>query len=209
VLAARFRPGSADVVRLGSSYGGWWVPRWVTGRPGLAYCAGAGEDITFDLALLSQGWTVRTFDPTPRAVAHVEATAPASDRFTFDPVGWWASATTLDFFAPANPAYVSHSVNNVHGTSVSFAAAVKPVHQIASEYGDRRVDLIKMDIEGAEHAVISTLVEHGPLPEVLCVEFDQPRPLFRLLATIRLLRGHGYRVIRTEGWNYTFVRRSA
>src|SRR5881227_3513428 len=108
VLAACFRSGSADVVRLGSNYGGWWVPRWVLDRPGLAYCAGAGEDITFDLALLGQGWTVRTFDPTPRAAAHVRATAPATDRFTFAPVGWWETATTLEFFAPTNPEYVSH-----------------------------------------------------------------------------------------------------
>src|SRR5262245_22754337 len=39
------------LVRLGSAGCGWWVPADVVVPGAVAYCAGAGEDITFDLEL--------------------------------------------------------------------------------------------------------------------------------------------------------------
>lgn len=51
-LPLLFRPDVRDdLVRLGSDYGGWWVPAGDVKPDVVAYCAGAGEDITFDLAL--------------------------------------------------------------------------------------------------------------------------------------------------------------
>jgi len=76
-----------DLVRLGSRYGGWWVPKSVLTPAAVAYCAGAGEDITFDLALLEHGLRVTTFDPTPRAVSYVTSLGIADGRFRFAPVG--------------------------------------------------------------------------------------------------------------------------
>jgi hypothetical protein len=38
-------------ILCGSDYGGWWVPTADVKPDVVAYCAGAGEDITFDLAL--------------------------------------------------------------------------------------------------------------------------------------------------------------
>jgi FkbM family methyltransferase len=206
-LRAYLRPTSRnDLVRLGSQYGGWWVPRGVL-RPGaVAYCAGAGEDITFDLALLDRGLRVTTFDPTPRAISYVATTAPGSTNFRFRAVGWWNAQTNLRFYAPRNPAHVSHSVVNLQSTHEYFTAAVAPVHILAEQLGDEVVDLIKMDIEGAEYAVLDSLIESGPLPKALCVEFDQPQPVRRTLAAIRKLQAAGFSLRRIEGWNYTFSR---
>jgi FkbM family methyltransferase len=194
------------MVRIGSDYGGWWVPMEVL-RPGaVAYCAGAGEDITFDIGLLEWGLRVTTFDPTPRAVRYVAASAPANPRFRFKAVGWWNAETNLRFYAPQDPAHVSHSVVNLQGTTDYFVAPVAPVHALAKELGDDAVDLIKMDIEGAEYAVIDALLRSGPLPTVLCVEFDQPQPLRRTIGAIRRLRAAGFALRRIERWNYTFTR---
>jgi FkbM family methyltransferase len=201
--------GSADLARLGSDYGGWWVPRSVL-RPGaVAYCAGAGEDITFDLALLERGLQVTTFDPTPRAIAHVAQTAPDIPAYRFEPIGWWDSKTDLRFYAPSNPLHVSHSAVNLQATEEYFTAAVDTVHAIAARLGDAKVDLIKMDIEGAEYRVLASLLELGPRPEVLCVEFDQPAPVRRTLKAARALREAGYDLLRLEGFNATFARRTS
>ncbi len=43
------------LVRLGSPGGGWWVPESVVRAGAVAYCAGAGEDVTFDLELHRRG----------------------------------------------------------------------------------------------------------------------------------------------------------
>ncbi|HEX4392055.1 MAG TPA: hypothetical protein VH084_11015 [Mycobacterium sp.] len=74
----------ADLVRLGTDLCGWRLPEFIL-RPGaVAFCVGAGEDISFDLALRDREMRVVTIDPTP--VSYVEAVGPQSDRFAFVPV---------------------------------------------------------------------------------------------------------------------------
>ena len=208
-LLAYFHPGRRhDLVRLGSAYGGWWIPA-ESARPGaVAYCAGAGEDITFDLALFEMGCRVTTFDPTPRAITHVKANAPTTERFRFEPVGWWDEETDLRFYSPRDPRHVSHSALNLQGTTDYFTAPVKPVHKLTAQLGDDHVDIIKMDIEGAEYRVLSSLLASGPLPPVLCVEFDQPQPLRNTIRAVRAVQRAGYTLARIDMWNYTFTRPS-
>ncbi len=195
-----------DVVRLGSVYGGWWVRRSSVFAGSVAYCVGAGEDITFDIALHESGCVVRVFDPTPRAIAHVEATMPRSDRFTFRPVGLWSEDTEMRFYAPANSGFVSHSAVNLYGTAEYFTAPVRTLRSLMHEFGDTNLDLLKIDIEGAEIAVIESLLANGPLPIVLCVEFDQPQSIRRIIRTARRLTRAGYSLAKVDHWNYTFVR---
>jgi FkbM family methyltransferase len=171
-----------------------------------AYCAGAGEDITFDLALLAAGMKVTIFDPTPRAIAHFHATTSADADLRFKSVGWWDVTDDVKFFAPKDPLHVSHSIVNLQSTTEFFVAHVEPVHILMRQLGDESVDLIKMDIEGAEYRVIGSLLECGPMPKVLCVEFDQPQPLRNTIRCVRKLADRGYVLQRIDGWNYTFLR---
>jgi FkbM family methyltransferase len=205
-LGLRPRTRGRTLVRLGTDYGGWWVPEEIVGPGTIAYCGGAGEDISFDLALFRRGCTVRVFDPTPRAIAHVQAKAPQSDRFAFVPVGWWSHDEEVKFYAPIDARHVSHSVVNLQGTQDHFIGRVRPVHALMAELGDARVDLIKMDIEGAEREVLPVLLRNGPLPKVLCVEFDQPCPVRAIAQMTRQLKRHGLVPLKIEGWNVTYER---
>jgi FkbM family methyltransferase len=202
------RTAHIPAVRLGTAYGGWWVPNSVLNMGGVAYCGGAGEDISFDLALHDAGWTVVTCDPTPRAIEHVQSVAPMSDDFTFVPVGWWDKDETLRFYAPSDPTHVSHSILNLQKTTDFFSAEVGRVRDIARRLGHERIDLMKMDIEGAEFRVIDDLLTDGPLPTALLVEFDQPSPTLKTIRTIRRLRRQ-YHVAKIDRFNFTFLLRGA
>jgi FkbM family methyltransferase len=204
-IVLRPRETQWQLQRVGSSYGGWWIPASLLCPGVVAYCAGAGEDISFDLALVDAGCRVTTFDPTPRAIAHVESLGVADESFRFVPIGWWDTDTDLRFYTPRDPSHVSHSVRNLQDTTSYFVAPVKPVSALASELGDERLDLVKMDIEGAEVPVIYSLLAEGPRPKVLCVEFDQPQPLTVLLRCVKKLRSTGFVLVKIERWNYTFV----
>jgi len=206
LMKAYLRPSKpAGLVRLGTDLGGWWLPEFIL-RPGaVAYCVGAGEDISFDLALHDRGMRVVTIDPTPRAVSHVKAVAPKSDRFAFVPVGLWDTASELRFYYPRDPAIAACSILNLHDTSEYFTAKVDTLRKLMDDLGDNHIDVLKLDIEGAEHRVIESFIADGLRPVVLCVEFDQPVPLRSVLRSIRLLQQSGYRLLRIEGWNYTFV----
>lgn len=207
VLPLYLRPKSpAPLVRLGSGYGGWWVPVRLATHGTVAYCAGAGLDITFDRELLRRGCRVTTFDPTPDSIAHVHGEAIDDQAFRFVPIGWWDSDTTLDFWEPLRAGKVSHSAVIKKNDRIGFSAPVKPVHQLMRELGDDQVDMIKMDIEGAEYRVIDSLLEHGPRPTALCVEFDQPQPIKKTIGAVRALAGAGYQLAKVEKLNYTFVR---
>lgn len=72
-----------DLKKLGGEhYGGWVVPISVLSESSICYCAGVGEDITFDLALIDTfGCDVFAFDPTPRAVRHVNQHAAGLAKY--------------------------------------------------------------------------------------------------------------------------------
>jgi FkbM family methyltransferase len=223
-----------DLIRLGSGEGGWWLPTRMLRSSSIAVCAGAGEDITFDISLVERGLTVYTVDPTPRAVAHVAAVleslqqesarlvkglnyrdyARASfqeDRFKFVPIGLWSTREQLKFFAPRNPSYVSHSVVNLQRTKDYFLAECCPLRDLMETMNIERVDILKLDIEGAEHAVLDQMISDHIFPGCLLVEFDEGQYVDRFdrkkfMTTITLLKRQRYNLIKTAKWNFTFVR---
>lgn len=173
----------------------------------VCYLAGVGEDVTFDLALIDAiGCDVWAMDPTPRAIAF--AGSVEQPKFHFLPLGVWSEDAELKFFAPSNPAHVSHSAVNSQGTEGYFVAECRSVRSFMKELGHDRVDLLKLDIEGAEVAVVADLLSNGPLPKVLCVEFDAPEPLRSTLRRVRQLNEAGYQTVQVEGLNGTFVHQS-
>jgi FkbM family methyltransferase len=195
--------------RIGSDYGGWMVPTALIGAEWVCYCGGVGEDITFDLGLIERfGCRVFAFDPTPRAIAHVERLAP-DPRFTLVPVGLWSEDTRLRFYGPADPAHVSHSVVNLQRTRESFEAPVRSIRSLMDELGHETIDLLKIDIEGAEHAVLSSLPRAGVRPTVICAEIDRPVSTLRAWLTTRRVAKAGYALVAMRGWDLTWVRREA
>lgn len=202
-----------DLVRLGSRYGGWIVPSSAVQAHSVCYCAGVGEDISFDLALMERfGCEVHAFDPTPRAIEFVRRNAADVPRFHFHPVGLWERDEQLRFYAPSNPKHVSHSVMNLQQTDSFFEAPCRSLTSLMNELGHARIDLLKLDIEGAEQRVIAAMLEQGVTVKVLCVEFDEatlewtPERKQRIAATADALASHGYVLVAQEGrGNYTYA----
>lgn len=207
IMRQRLRPpGRDDLERLGDEGGAWIVPTSLISAGSLCYCAGVGEDISFDRALVERfGCEVHAFDPTPRAIAYVGAHAADLPRFHFAPVGVWKEDAALRFFAPSDPAHVSHSAVNLAGTSEYFEAECRSLRSLMTERGHERIDLLKLDIEGAEFEVLGSMIDAGIRPAILCVEFDQPCSPRRVLRMCRRLESAGHRLVAIERWNYTFV----
>ncbi len=65
------------------------------------------------------------------------------------------------------------------------------------ELGHKHIDLLKLDIEGAEYDVIDDLLTHGVLPHQILVEFHHRFSGATRKDTrkrIKALQRHGYRV---------------
>ncbi|WKB51963.1 FkbM family methyltransferase [Eleftheria terrae] len=205
---------STRKVRLGTEYGGWVVPEDAL-RPGaVCYCVGCGEDISFDLALVERyGCEVHGFDPTPRSIAYVTEKTRGIDAYTFHPIGIWTSEGVLQFFAPQDSEHVSYSLTNLQSTSQSIEVPTQRLKQVLQENRHQRLTLLKLDIEGAEIAVLDTLLEDGIEVGVLLVEFDEfsyptEERLNAIRQAVRRLQGAGYSIFWIEGQNFTFVHRS-
>jgi FkbM family methyltransferase len=196
-----------DLVRIGSNYGGWWVPGDMLGPESICYLGGVGTDITFDIGLIERyGCHVWGIDPTPKSLDWI-AGQTLDERFAMIPVGLAAEPGTLRFYVPQDPDHVSHSIKNLQHTDAYFEARVTTVAGLMGELGHDHVDLLKLDIEGAEHDTIRALLLDGLRPQVLCVEFDQPEPLAWGRATAAALRAARYDLAKVDGFNLTFVLR--
>ncbi|MGB3330000.1 MAG: FkbM family methyltransferase [Thermomicrobiales bacterium] len=201
--------GRQDLVKLGSAYGGWYVAADLIGPDALCICAGVGEDASFDMRLIEQfRASVHGLDPTPRAIAYVEREHLQERGYRFHPVGLWREDTTLFFYSPRKKEHVSHSIVNLQQTSDGFDAPVMRLRSFLDTIGGNApIDVLKIDIEGAEHAVLADVLGDAIRPRQILVEFDQPASISRVVSTINLVRDAGYAVAGLDKWNVTFVQR--
>jgi FkbM family methyltransferase len=190
---ARPRPG---LQRLGSDYGGWTVPAQEIGPGWTCLCAGAGIDVSFDLALADRGATVITVDPTDEAREHAQAADP-DGRIRFVPAALWSSDGELEMFRAADPTHHTLSSDDLQRTGRSVRV---PARGLA---GFGPVDLLKLDIEGAEYDVLPHV---GPATRVLCVEMHPTRGTRAAVRAFRALGDAGFELVACRGADFTWVR---
>ena len=203
-----------SLTKIGSDYGGWVIPPEAIEARSVCYCAGVGEDITFDLGIIGQcNCEVFAFDPTPRAKVHVEKHAQDVPKFHFCAVGVWDEDAMMKFYVPANPAHVSHSVLNLQKTEAYFEAQCKRLSTIMQDNGHARIDLLKLDIEGAEYKVIDSILHDRLDIGMICVEYDEgynsldDQYFTRIKQSVASLLDAGYAMAAVEPrCNYTFIR---
>lgn len=192
------------------------MPGDLLGPDSVCYCVGCGEDISFDLGLIERfDCHVWGFDPTPRAVEYVAHVAGDHPRYHFASIGVWDQKERLRFFEPANPDHVSHSALNLQGTDRFIVVDVESLAALMEERGHERLDLLKIDVEGAEYRILQHVVDQRLSVGVLLVEYDEcfsPLDadwLSRIRDSIAMLADFGFELVAVRGrGNLTFVQRN-
>lgn len=189
--------------------------RWCVCHEGLEpssviYSIGVGEEISFDLELIRRfGARVHAFDPTPRSVEWLaKQSVPAG--FVFHPCGVADFDGHAKFLPPINPAHVSHTLVERHTPWPAIEVPVRRLSSLMRELGHVHIDLIKMDIEGAEYAVLKDLLASRIQVRQLLVEFHHRWPEIGVEKTrlaIRDLNSAGYRIfdVSPSGEEYGFL----
>lgn len=158
--------------KVGSDYGGYFVDLSVMPPDPVIYSLGVGEDISFDLCLIEQhGFTVHAFDPTPKVKAWINLQS-VPNKFRFEPIGIADFDGEAEFYLPPRPDFISHSLIQAHQYSgSSIRVPVAKLSTVMAKLGHTRVDLLKMDIEGAEYSVLADLLRENIEVRQIVVEF--------------------------------------
>src|SRR5262245_39936745 len=169
MLRGREVPRELDISKLprerhGDYADGYCIRRDSLNARSVVYSCGVGDNISFDESLIARyGCKVYGIDPTPKAAAHVAARRPAN--FELLTCGVAGTTRVGTFFLPKSRDGVSGSiVDSQHFANEHFepvAVPLKSLPDLMRELGHDRIDLLKMDIEGAEYEVLQSLAQDG------------------------------------------------
>jgi FkbM family methyltransferase len=198
-------------IRLGSDYGGYIICSKDLTSTSIVYSFGLGEDISFDLSLIEQSSVhIHAFDPTPRSLAWLK-TQQLPPQFHIHPVGLADYDGMAQFRAPANPNHVSHTMVSPAHNENTISVPVRRLSTIMTELGHARIDLLKMDIEGAEYQVLEDISANKIKINQLLLEFH-PQNITRGYRKTRdaiiTLQSAGFMIfdISENGNEYSFIR---
>jgi len=197
--------------RYGSEYGCWDIAKDYVNEDSIIYSFGIGEDISFDLAIIKDyNVIVYGFDPTPKSIDWVKS-QQLPDQFKMYEYGISDNDGVVKFNPPENSEHVSHTIlERSESTKNAIQVPVKKLETIMSELGHDKLDILKMDIEGAEYCVIDYLLDSSIRPKQILVEFHHRFESVSIRQTkeaIRKLNSMGYKLFSVSERNeeYGFI----
>jgi methyltransferase, FkbM family len=204
-------PGKAT---LGTVYGGWTIAPDHVRSNGVMYSFGVGDDISFDEAAIARFQLhVHGFDPSPHVIDWIRnRTVPS--QYTFHPYGLGEVDGTIAFFSPVeSTGMYSTSGRHEHVNNVEVKLPVKSLRSIATELNTGCIEILKMDVEGAEYGLLRSIVD-CPIPiKQLLIEFHHRIGVGTLQDTIdavNKLRENGYLLFHVSETSseFSFLHRS-
>jgi len=225
------------MLKLGTQYGGWYIPKNnLLNENSIVYSAGVGEDISFDIKLSSiYNPYIFLIDPTKKALNHfnecneyyknlnyifnsniqpdyytvIQNEKPNFNKINYLNIGLWDKKDTIKFYKQNNENYVSQSlIENMFSNNYDIVE-VNSIKNIMEENNHTHIDLLKMDIEGAEVVVVEQMLNDKIYPTILCIECDLhlkgKDPNNTTNTMINRLFNIGYKLLKNDNYNLTFI----
>ena len=141
------------------------------------YSFGVSRNISFDEALVDKcGVKIYLFDPTSPAIEFMNS-QPKNDSLVFESIGLWTETKRIKFFIDRNGGRIKNlSALNIFNTNEFMEADCKTLVDIMCEKKHHKIDLLKLDIEGAALPVLIQLFNKQDfLPKQIIAELEIPR----------------------------------
>ena len=190
-------------------YGGWNFSPQGIDQNSIIYSLGVGEDIVFDLSIIEHfGAEINAFDPTPSTIEML-STADLPNQFHFHPWAITAEDGTVEFYPRVRKDGTNSTVMyTMVAEDASREDAIKVpalcLSSVTTKLGHSNIDLLKMDIEGAEYEVLEGLLASPIKPNQLLVEFHHRFPNIgpeKTAEIIRRLKIAGYKIFAISDTN--------
>jgi FkbM family methyltransferase len=176
----------------------------------IVYSFGAGTEISFDTELVRLfGVKIFLFDPTPKSIQYVKDQKLGSN-FNFEEIGIATFTGNANFFLPINPDYVSATLDKLSDSQSSGKVKVERLSEIMKRHQHEFIDLLKMDVEGAEYDVIDDILQSKINIHQLLIEFHHRfahNGIKKTRKTVANLRKAGFALFNVSdtGEEYSFV----
>lgn len=183
-------PGLID---MGSDYGGWTIPGGLIEPSWVCYCVGAGGDISFDMELIQHyGVTVRSFDAVDQYVTRAVEQSNGEPRFSAFQAAVATSNGPVRMQVTHDPDSQSVSPAGLYDSCDFIELPGRTLPSLLGEMGDEKIDLLKLDIEGGEYAVIPSLDLHELGVKVFATQLHHTGSVTEAHRLIAKLRDDGY-----------------
>lgn len=126
----------------------------------------------------------------------------------------WDTEKKLRFYTPPDPAHVSHSIVNFQNDYASNTPYIDvesiTIDGLLKEYDIAQLELIKLDIEGAEVEVLLDMIKKEIYPHQILVEYDEltkpsKKAKSRIESVHAALMQAGYQLIDKDYTNYLYI----
>ncbi len=157
------------------NWGGWQLAANFIKGGDVVYSFGISDDIGFELAVCQKGAHVYAFDPTPYCVEWI-AKQNLPNNLQFFP--WAAAGSDGHFYLyprikkrgkKSSVMYTFHQQGDEENQGVKVRAL--SLNSMLPELGHKKIDVLKMDIEGAEYEVVHCILKSEIRPKMLLIEF--------------------------------------
>jgi FkbM family methyltransferase len=213
------RAAQHPVEYLGTPYGGHALDPSRIQKDSVVYTLGAGLDISFEEALIKKKRChIHIYDPTPRSVAWLKenfksdhAPHPCGSHLSIHALGIWSTDDTLKFYSPKNTQDVSYSLTNLQQTSEYIEVPCVSLRNAMEKNKHSHIDLLKLNVEGAEYAILNSAFDDGIRPKMILINYDEVHTQGDRRAPARLnqiasrIEGLGYKVAYAELARVTYV----
>lgn len=192
----QIEPGGPSIVELGTAYGGWKIPEGAISAGQICYCVGSGGDISFDRELMHRyGAVVRAVDPVEIFERLALEETAGESLFTFRRAAVTAKDGPLRMQTHHEAASSSLSAAGLYEGDKWVEVEGRTIQSLMREFGDERIDLLKLDLEGMEYEVVPTLdlVELGV--SVFSIQLHHAGTVRQALNLVESLKRQGFRLV--------------
>lgn len=185
-----------EIIWLGNNYGGFYVASNKLNNKSIVYSFGIGTDISFDSDLINfKKITVYGFDPTPKSIDWISKNK--MKNFIFFDYGIGNKNETAKMYLPKNKNHVSGSILKNKNLSKNYIKVkLKTLDSIMKELNHKYLNLLKLDIEGAELDVLQDILNKNINVNQIIVEFHD-----RFLKNGKKARRHIMKELQEKGYS--------
>ena len=214
------------LTRLGTDYGGWFIPKNILhaiDKKRVLVSGGLGHDVSFDKILLENGFQIIGLDPLAECCDFARKELGDSKSVFVIEKGLWTNSGNIDFFPPKNKAHDSWSITNSQSALPQEGTTFKVIslEDLIKEYpsiGNSDFSMLKLDSEGAESEIMKKLFTSDYKFDFIGIEMDflslipflaikrRLRAIFTARQNMKIFKSAGYTFVLKENLNFFWIK---